>query len=453
MARTNPSAKSAFAPKRAAAVTHEGAPSYLHQTDVMTLRRSVLSCMLGETTFYEGGVEISQRIADLALKARPEIVAGLAIEARQRFNLRHAPLWLLTALIKTGAGKSSLVSDTIQRVVQRADELTELLALYAKANGRTVHTLKPLSNQLRRGLRLAFPRFDEYQLQKYDRENAVRLRDVLFLVHGKPRNDEQAALWKRLTDQKLAVADTWEVALSAGGNKKEVWERLIGTNKLGYLALLRNLRNMEKAGVDRGLVEQAILARKGADRVLPFRYTAAARAAPDYEPVLDKALIAALDNAEALDGLTAVLVDVSGSMDSNLSEKSDLSRADAAATLAVMVPGNVELWTFSDDLKKVPPRRGMAGIEAILGSQIHSGTRLGESLRKMTAQTKATRLIVITDEQSHDAVALPKAFKWAYLINVAPYKNGVGYGKPWVHIDGFSEATLDFIREYEREAR
>jgi hypothetical protein len=54
---------------------------------------------------------------------------------------------------------------------------------------------------------------------------------------------------------------------------------------------------------------------------------------------------------------------------------------------------------------------------------------------------------VITDEQSHDAVPDPVA-PLAYMINVASYRNGVGYGR-WVHIDGFSEQVLRFIAEYE----
>ena len=58
------------------------------------------------------------------------------------------------------------------------------------------------------------------------------------------------------------------------------------------------------------------------------------------------------------------------------------------------------------------------------------------------------RLIVVTDEQSHDTVADPRAGK-AYMVNVASARNGVGYGR-WTHIDGFSEAVLGFIREHER---
>jgi hypothetical protein len=90
----------------------------------------------------------------------------------------------------------------------------------------------------------------------------------------------------------------------------------------------------------------------------------------------------------------------------------------------------------------------MAGVDAIVKSQQHGGTRLGMAVAEINARVKADRLIVITDEQSHDAV--PNAFAKGYMINVASNKNGVGYGA-WTHIDGFSEGVLRYIYEAERE--
>jgi len=114
------------------------------------------------------------------------------------------------------------------------------------------------------------------------------------MVRPKPRDEAQSVLWRRVKDRALATPDTWEVALSGGADKKETFERLIRERQLGYLALLRNLRNMVQAGVDPGLVSEAIVSRKGARRVLPFRYIAAARAAPQFEPAIDQALVEAI---------------------------------------------------------------------------------------------------------------------------------------------------------------
>lgn len=431
--------------------THEGARAK-HISDEKALRRSVISCLLWEREFYEEGQDIANRISDFAGRVSPEVVAELAIEARHTHGLRHVPLLLLLNLIQRRyAGTSSAISDTIRR----ADEMTELLALYWK-DGK-----KPLSNQLKRGLAKAFARFDEYAIAKYDRPGLVRMRDVMFLSHAKPSTIEQEALFKRVANQELAIPDTWEVNLSGGGDKRETFTRLLSEGKLGYLALLRNLRNMINSGVDLDLVRSAILAKKGADLVFPFRYVAAARTAPQLEPELDQALCEAVMSGPRLEGRTIVLVDVSGSMGDKLSARSDLTRMDAAAALASVLNGDIRMFSFSDGgmgywghglrlqgnvCVEVPPRRGMAGIDAIIRSQAHGGTRLGQAVWEANAMPH-DRLIVITDEQSQDRIPDPVA-KRAYMINVASNKNGVGYGK-WTHIDGFSEAVIRFITESE----
>lgn len=423
--------------------THEGAPAFPHIPAEAALRRSVLSCLLWENQFYVDGKTIADRIVEQARLVKPEILAGLAVEARETHNLRHVPLLLLDVLSETGRG-NKLVADTIERVIQRADETAELLAVYWR-NGR-----KMVPAQMRKGLARAFGKFDEYRLAKYDRDGAIKLRDVLRLVRPTPKDEEQSALWRRVKERTLKTPDTWEVALSSGADKKETFERLLREGSLGYFALLRNLRNMQTAGVDAALVRDAILARKnGARRVLPFRYVAAARAAPQFEPDLDQALCAAIAEMKPLTGTTVVLVDVSGSMDWKLSDKSDLTRLAAAAALgAIVTSDSLRLFTFSERTVEVPPRRGMAGVDAIVKSQRHSGTYLGGAVNAVN-QLPHDRLIVVTDEQSHDRVPDPVA-KHAYLINVASYENGVGYGR-WTHIDGFSEGVIRYIQEIEAE--
>jgi len=352
---------------------------------------------------------------------------------------------LVSALARHAGGK--IVENAVAGVIQRADELPELLAIHAKVNGVTPDRVKKkISAAMKRGMARAFLRFDEYQLAKYDRAHAVRLRDALFLCHAKPDTPECDALWKRLVANELTTPDTWEVALSGGADKRETFERLIREGKLGYLALLRNLRNMVDAGCDIGLVREAIVARKGAGRVLPFRYVAAARACPQLELAIDTALCEDIASAPALSGLTIVLVDVSGSMIEKLSAKSDMTRLDAAAALASVINGNLRVFTFSERLAEVPPRRGMAGVDAVIKSQPHRGTYLGNAVRQINGFTH-DRLIVITDEQSHDKVPDPVA-KHAYMVNIASAKNGVGYGR-WTHIDGWSENVIRFIQQVE----
>jgi 60 kDa SS-A/Ro ribonucleoprotein len=425
--------------------THEGARAYDHLTAEQKLRRSVMSCFLWENEFYEDGVSIADRIVENARLIPAEKLAQLAVEIRTQANLRHVPLLLLDVLSERAKENPGLVSKTIEQVISRPDELAEFLAVYWR-NGR-----KTVSHQIRKGLAAAFGKFNEYSLAKYDRDGAIKLRDVMRIVHPKPKDEVQSALFKKVLDRTLTTPDTWEVALSGGADKKETFERLLKEGKLGYFALLRNLRNMIQAGVDRDLVNEAILARKnGAEKVLPFRYVAAAKYAPLYEPSLDQALIASVDQIKKFKGRTGILVDVSGSMNHQLSAKSELTRMDAAAALAAIFPADLkdlEIVTFSYQNVDVPARRGMAGIESIRNSQVHGGTMLGNAVNYMNRRN-LDRLIVITDEQSHERVEAPNT-KRAYMINVASNRNGVGYGNGWVHIDGFSERIFDYIHEYE----
>jgi 60 kDa SS-A/Ro ribonucleoprotein len=430
--------------------THEGAPAR-NLTPEFQLRRSVLACLLWETQFYEDGVEIAGRIAELVPKVQAEKVAALAVEAREQMKLRHAPLLLVREMARHATHRR-LVAETLERVIQRADELAEFVAIYWK-DGRV-----PLSAQVKKGLAAAFPKFDEYQLAKYDRGGPLKLRDVLFLAHAKPRDAAQAGVWKKLVWGRLATPDTWEVALSASGNegvadKREAWERLLREKKMGALALLRNLRNLREAGVDDSLVLEALGAMSTA-RVLPFRFLAAARYAPQWEAQLEQAMLKSVAGQPKLPGRTIVLVDVSGSMTARLSRRSEMQRTDAAYGLAVLlreIAEKASVFSFSDNLVEVPARRGFALRDAIDASQRHNGTYLGKAVEGLNRRAehpseRYDRLIVITDEQSHDSVPKPKGT--GYVINVASYKNGVGYGA-WMHIDGWSESVIEYIRALE----
>jgi 60 kDa SS-A/Ro ribonucleoprotein len=424
--------------------THEGAPAK-HISAEQELRRSVLACMLWENQFYEDGVAIAGRIRELVPKVAADKVAALAVEAREKMKLRHAPLLLVREMARLATHRH-LVAETLLRVIQRADELSEFVALYW-SEGK-----QPLSAQVKKGLAAAFTKVDEYALAKYDRASPVKLRDVLFLSHAKPVDAAQAELWKRLVAGELATPDTWEVALSAGADKRGAWERLLSENKLGALALLRNLRNMAEAKVDELLVRTG-LGRMKTERVLPFRFIAAARYAPQWEPELEKTMLRSLegqtrDGQPRLSGKTVLLVDVSGSMDAPLSRRAEMRRNDAACGLAVLlreIAEQVSIYTFSDKLVRVPARQGFALRDAMNASQPHGGTYLGRALGEI--DEKYDRLIVITDEQSHDS-SVPNPRARGYVINVASFQNGVGYGK-WVHIDGWSDSVIEYIRAAE----
>jgi hypothetical protein len=420
--------------------THEGAPARRIGAEA-ELRRSVMSCLLFEDEFYESGVAISDRIKGLIPEVEPGLVAAMAVEAREVFKLRHVPLLIAVTMCKYPEHKK-LVGRVLENIIQRADELTEFLAIYWK-DGKC-----PIAAQAKKGLAAAFRKFSAYDLAKYSRDGAVKLRDCLFMVHAKPVDKAQERLWKDLVDGKLATPDTWETELSSGKNKKDTWVRLISEGKLGALAMIRNLRNMTEAGVPREKVIEGLSSVK-VDRVLPYRFIAAARYAPQYEPVLENCLFKCIEGMPKLPGHTIVLVDVSGSMSEKLSSKSELTRIDAACGLAMLAREMCEsgrVFSFSEYLVEVPARRGFALRDAIKNSQSHSSTYLGRAVQELN-KDKYDRIIVITDEQSHDAVCNPA--NKGYMVNTASNQHGVGYGA-WTHLDGFSEGLLAYIAQAER---
>lgn len=422
--------------------THEGAPAACINAE-QQLRRSVMACMLWESEFYEDGKSIAERIAELAKSLPFEKVAAIAVEAREKMKLRHAPLWIVASLLKAKrTGRA--VGDLIARVIQRADEPAELLSMYWQDQPQA-----PLPKQLKLGLARSLAKFDEYQLAKYNRHEAVKLRDVLFLSHAKPTED-RVDLYKRIAEDKLVTPDTWEVSLSGGADKAETFRRLMAKNSLGGLAFLRNLRNMKQTGIAKKEIA-GYGALENLKRVLPFRFIAAARAVPQWEDVIEPMMLKVLEGKPKLQGKTVLLVDVSGSMNEALSKKSDMERTDAAYGLAVLLRElceDVAIFSFSNILAQIAPRRGFALRDAIHASQRHNGTYLAGALNALHTTVKAEydRIIVITDEQSHDGIIQPNGK--GYVINVASNKNGVGYGQ-WTHIDGWSEAVIDYIQVLE----
>lgn len=435
--------------------THEGAVAQRINADLQ-LRRLTLATMLFEDQFYVDGKTIADAIQEATKHVSTDTLSALAFECRTQQKLRHMPLFLTRELARRKDARPGLVADTLEAVIQRADELSEFLAMYWKDQpGR-----KTLSAQVKKGLARAFCKFSGFQLAKYNQDNAVKLRDVLFLCHAKPKDPEQAAVWKQLVEGTLRLPEgaTWETLQSAGEGKKtdeqkkEKWEELLKENKMGALALLRNLRNMQQANVPDAMIRSALKEIK-TERVLPFRFISAARYAPKLEPELEEAMFKCLASQEKIKGKTVLLVDVSGSMEAKISEKSEITRMDAACGVAMLlreVCDEAVIATFSHAAVMVPTRRGFALRDAIVNSQPHGGTYTAGAVQALNQSERGyDRMIVITDEQAHDGAGTPDPLAKGYFINVASYQNGIGYGK-WTHIDGWSEAVIDFIREFEK---
>jgi hypothetical protein len=432
-------------PPRGKETTFEGGPS-MPLLPLQKLRRLVMACMLWEDTFYVDGKKSVELICEVCQQVPGENIVALAVECHEKGLLRHVPLLLLVEALKKPGTRCV---EAIYKICSRPDQMTELLALYWGG------TKKPLPAQLKKGLAKAFTRFDEYQLAKYDRDGSVKLRDVLFLCHAKPKDMPQAMLWKRLINREMATPETWETKLSAGQDKKETFDVLLGKKKMGKLAILRNLRNMCEAGISKQQVREALLG--DARPLLPFQFIGAARACPSWEDAIEESMLQSVASRDKLKGITILLVDVSGSMDSAVSGKSQMMRMDAACAIAILlreVCDQIDIFAFSDTICLIPPRRGMALRDIIVGCMPHSGTSLGAALNLIKRDRKSSvdvaRLIVITDEQTSDMVPQMGCGR-CYIVNVGSYENGIkNVGNEWLTISGFSEHVVDYIEEVER---
>ena len=362
---------------------YEGAKAYA-MTPELELYSAVVTASLSDT-FYEKQDERVDRIAQLIGKVSPEFVARLAVYTRTEMHLRSIPLLLLVELAKIHNG-DNLVAKAVEKTVLRADEIMELLMCYQWRNPSNDERKKlgKLSRQIQNGLQKSFNRFDEYQFAKYDRDNLeVKLRDALFLVHPKAKDEQQQAIFDKIVNRQLEVPYTWETELSAIGQQKfesdeekqkavrEKWEELINSGKLGYMALLRNLRNMLQADVSLLEIQKVTSRLSDAEQVakskqLPFRYLSAYREIEKvnstYTATLMNALEAALkcsaNNIEGFDENTRVLLasDVSGSMGSPISPRSTVRNYDIGMLLSMLLRNRCEqvvAGIFGDDWKVV----------------------------------------------------------------------------------------------------
>lgn len=342
---------------------HEGATAY-ELTPEMELYTAVVTMAL-QDKFYETANGQVDRIARLIGQVDPQFVAKLAVYTRNEMHLRSIPMLLVVELAKVHTG-DDLVSRTIDKVVMRADEIMELLMCYQWRNKRSGYKkLAGLSHQIQVGLQRAFNRFDEYQFAKYDRDNLeVKLRDALFIVHPKAKDEAQQAIFDKIASRTLQTPYTWETELSALGQEQyetpearqtaftEKWSELIRSGRVGYMALMRNLRNMLASDVsfeDMKLVAERIADAHEVERSqqLPFRYLSAYNELADNTSPTTTMMLNALEDAvqhtaaniKDIDENSRILLacDTSGSMQQRLSAKSSVMYYDIGILLAMLL--------------------------------------------------------------------------------------------------------------------
>jgi hypothetical protein len=483
--------------------THEGGPGYARDSRSELFLLAV-SNMVGENTFYEKAGDRDERYEHLIHEvavADPVWTAGFLRWLRGDANMRSASLVGAAEAVKARIAAKAFGDNRqmIDAVLQRADEPGEMLAYWTSRHGRSIPL--PVKN----GVADAAVRlYHERSLLKYDTaSHGYRFADVLELTRPKPKDDSQSALFRHAIDRRHGHADeipetltmirnnaqlrriavehpeallsesnlreagmTWEDALSLVGSRADksvLWSALIPS--MGIMALARNLRNFDEAGVPDGVTD--LVAARFTDpeqvaksRMFPFRWLSAYEAAPSlrWGHPLDRALQASLINLPATPGRSLILVDTSGSMSSfGISSRSKVTPLKAAAVFGVALAAKgeqVDLCGFADGVFSHPIAKGASVIREVdrfvkRSGEVGHGTAIAQSLR--STYRGHDRVFLISDMQTMSGPygvgdAIPTNVPM-YGFNLGGYQHGafaVGTGNRH-EFGGLTDATFRAI--------
>lgn len=451
----NPPAPASPVTTTGPATGFEGAAAFARDTKSDLFLFAAVN-MVGEDAFYEGANERDARFRALvhaATEEDPDWVARFVPFLRGEMNMRSAAVVVAaeSALARregTGRPATVPVRAMIAGALLRADEPAEFVAYWRQRTGRTT-----LPGGVQRGVADAVQRlYTERAALKYDGTASTwRMADVIALAKPTPAAPWQADLfdyladrrWKRetvrVTDrlpvlsayraamampeaerrswflaapERLAEAGmTWEQLSSLGPMDAEAWSAIIPS--MGLMALCRNLRNFDEAGVPDEIAEQVRTRLADPEEVrrsrqFPYRFLSAYRAAPSlrWGHALEQALTASTANVPALPGRTLVLVDTSASMGSPVSARSAVRHVDIGALFGVTLAARgcaVDLVGYADGHFRHPLVTGGSVLRQTeefcrrIGEVGH-GTETVTALR--AAYDGHDRVVVISDMQA-----------------------------------------------------
>lgn len=453
---------------------HEGNVQWVKTSEYQLFEIIVMS-LYGKSDYYQSTNQVVKRLDDavrvLVKEKKLDFVANAILYARTVANIRTMPI-VLTVLFAKALHDHNVaypkMRNVVTDVIQRADEITDLAAYALEVFGKGIDVnqrKKHIPNAIKVGLRDTFGKFNEYQFAKYNRAGAVKLRDVVRMVHP---NAGKYPVVDKIFKETLEIPKTWETTLSINGQKsgdekksdKEMWEDLIDTGALGYMALLRNLRNISQAGVSVNHIK------KVADRIsnpeevakskqLPFRFVNALENMDVNTPQRIKdAIVDALDisaqNVPYFGDNVWIIVDTSGSM-----RGKPINIASIFAAMLVKANRkavNLKVTQFDTRAKHmvINSRDSVMSIAQGIRREANGGaTYLSEAMNlKPTLGFEPDVVIVLSDMQVHDAGAVNQFAKGTVLfaMNLNPYETTpISNVNGWYQLAGFSEKVFDFI--------
>lgn len=473
-----------FGKKVAKVFNHEGQRAY-KLSDKGTLLQLASTCLMNEPKFYGKPEEIELQIKSLAekiIQKDPEFILKLALYLRKEMYLRSVPMYLLSIAAHEDNGKE-FVRGYTPKIISRADEICESVGCYLNSYG------KPIPNSLKKGVNDSFAQFDEYQFAKYFRKaNHPNFIDVARLTHPK----EPKELLAKIMAEDLKTPYTWEVQLSEKDDrsKTEKWTELVYSGKMGYMATLRNLRNILDNVSDRKTIIKVCDHLKDENAVkrskqFPFRFFSAYQMIKENPNPYAKYVIGALDRALALsfsniprmDGITFITSDVSGSMSwSRVSKNSMIRPYDIGILLSVGASKFTDgciMGVFGSEFATISSWTSKSVLGAI-GALQDLGNKVGHATNGhkpidflIRKKQKVDRVLMFSDMQLWNTGYSNASLKTSwdryrrevnrnamiYMFNLNAYGTVQlpANDRSVVNISGWSDKVFDFIRTYETD--
>lgn len=366
------------------------------KSDKTSLIEIATSVLYGKDQFYTTANALYQRakanINSLVSAGELDFIANVALYARTQMDMRSYPIAIVVefadALAKQGKTYGNMRS-LVRDVISRADELTELYGYALSIFGNK----KCVPMAIKKGVADAFNKFDEYQLAKYNGGSRnIKLKDLLRIVHPTPKDEAQSAIFAKIMNESLATPYTWETELSANGqlnkaeqkSKGQVWEELINSGKLGYMALLKNLRNIENecnpSVINRAAAIIADREKVIRSKQLPMNFLTAYQNVTSgiLREAIDKAIEHSALNIPNLGRRVAVIIDNSGSMSG---QPAELTCLFASMIIGAHQDSHVDTVVFADRAAMITGSANRNQMRnAIANSRIGGGTSLSAAL-------------------------------------------------------------------------
>jgi len=417
---------------------------------------AVLTSFLDDK-FYESSSARLERIQNLIREISDhQFLAKLAIITRKEFHMRSTFHVLAAELAKVHRG-DNLVFKVIVNGVERPDDLTEIVAYLGK----------PIPNQVKKACAKVLQGLSEYSLGKYKQSRKeVSLVDLFNLTSPKPTSPEQDAMWKKFIKGELKSPDTWEVAISASElheDKVEEWTRLVLENKLGYMALLRNLNNIDKYASSEAIkiacekIDNKEEVKKSMQ--FPFSFYTAYKHVENQDMLeaISKGLEYSLENVPTFEGKTLIAVDASCSM-RNTERAIDIAALFAGALFKA---NNAELIMYDTSVQKVKLLKATPILEMskIMESLVNGGATRTSLVFEYALQEKFDRIVIISDNESwseHNVQNVYDRYRkfndsFVYAIDIAGYGTiDIKSSKKVFHLAGWSEKIFDFMSVAEK---